>query len=170
RMGGLSGSRLACQARLSEGDRGREAARSQRPPWRRDQYRGQKGGDGIAYSGYKHQKGEKIIAIIDNHGSVLAPVPVAPVNETDMVLLPEGLKALKQVVKEVGLDLKGAYLNLDGGFDSAHNRKMIFNAGMIPNIKENPRNRKATKRGRKRLFNAAIHALRMRVERTFAWE
>ena len=42
------------------------------------------------------------------------------------------------------MDLKGAYLNLDGGFDSAHNRKMIFNAGMIPNIKENPRNRKAT--------------------------
>src|SRR5437899_9080168 len=39
-----------------------------------------------------------------------------------------------------------------------------------PNIKENPRNRKTTKRGRKRLFNAAIHALRMRVERTFAWE
>ena len=41
---------------------------------------------------------------------------------------------------------------------------------MIPNIKENPRNRKHPKRGRKRLFNAAIHALRMRVERTFAWE
>jgi transposase len=41
---------------------------------------------------------------------------------------------------------------------------------MIPNIKENPHNRKTPKRGRKRLFNAAIHALRMRVERTFAWE
>jgi IS5 family transposase len=87
-----------------------------------------------------------------------------------MVLLPQGLHALKQVAKEVGLDLRGAYLNLDGGFDSAHNRKCIFNAGMIPNIPENPRNRKHTKRGRKRLFNAAIHALRMRVERTFAWE
>jgi hypothetical protein len=80
----------------------------------------------------KHQKGEKVIAITDNHGSVLAPVPVAPVNETDMILFPEGLKALKQVAKEVGLDLRGAYLNLDGGFDSAHNRKCIFNAGMIP--------------------------------------
>ncbi len=56
------------------------------------------------------------------------------------------------------------------GFDSAHNRKCIFNAGLIPNIKENPRNRKTPKRGRKRLFNEAIHALRMRVERTFAWE
>jgi transposase len=65
--------------------------------------------------------------------------------------------------RPVGLDLRGAYLNLDGGFDSAHTRKCIFNAGLIPNIPENPRNRK-------RLFNAAIHALRMRVERTFAWE
>jgi hypothetical protein len=87
-----------------------------------------------------------------------------------MVLLPEGLKALKKLAKQVGLDLRGAYLNLDGGFDSKRNRKMIFNAGMIPNIKENPRNRKAPKCGRKRLFNEAIHALRMRVERTFAWE
>ena len=120
--------------------------------------------------GYKHQKGEKIIAITDNHGYVLAPVPVAPVNETDMVLLPKGLNALKQVAKEVGLDLERAYLNLDGGFDSIRNRKCIFNAGMIPNIPENPRNRKRPKRGRKRLFNKAIHALRLRVERTFAWE
>ena len=83
-----------------------------------------------------------------------------------MVLLPQSLHALKQVAKEVGLDVRGAYLNLDGGFDSAHNRKCIFNAGLIPNLKENPRNRKTTKRGRKRLFNEAIHALRVRVERT----
>jgi len=106
----------------------------------------------------------------DNNGYVLAPLPVAPVNETDMVLLPRGLKALKHVAKEVGLDLRGASVNLDGGFDSKANRKCIFNAGMIPNIKENPRNRKTPKRGRKRFFNEAIHALRMRVERTFAWE
>jgi hypothetical protein len=87
-----------------------------------------------------------------------------------MVLLPEGLHALQQVAKEVGLDVRGAYLNLDGGFDALANRKCIFNAGLIPNIKENPRNRKRPKRGRKRLFNAAIHALRLRIERTFAWE
>jgi hypothetical protein len=42
-----------------------------------------KGGDGIGYSGQKHQKGEKIIAIVDSNGFVLAPLPVAPVNETD---------------------------------------------------------------------------------------
>jgi transposase len=129
-----------------------------------------KGGDGIGYSGHKHQQGEKVIAIIDNNGYVLAPLPVAPVNEADTVLLPAGLKALKRVARLTGLELTGADLNLDGGFDSKSNRKAIFNAGLMPNIKENPRNRKTPKRGRKRLFNKAIHALRERVERTFAWE
>jgi hypothetical protein len=124
----------------------------------------------MGYSGYKHQKGEKVIAMTDNNGYVLSPLPVAPVNKTDMVLLPDGLKALKRVAKIVGLGLRGAYLNLDAGFDSTYNRKCIFNAGMIPNIKENPRHRKHTKQGRTRLFNEAIHTLRTRVDRTFAWE
>ena len=104
----------------------------------------------------------------DNHGYVLSPLPVAPVHETDMILLPEGLKALQRVANTAGLDLGGAYLNLDAGFDSTHNRKCVFNAGLIPNITENPRHRKRTTRGRKRCFNAAIHALRTRVDRTFA--
>ena len=129
-----------------------------------------KGGDGIGSSGHKHQKGEKVIAIIDNNGYVLAPPPAAPVHTADTVLFPEGLKALKRVAKLTGLDLKGAYLNLDGGFDSQSNRKAIFNAGLMPNIKENPRNRKTPKLGRKRWFNKAMHAIRERVERTFAWE
>jgi hypothetical protein len=106
----------------------------------------------------------------DNNGDVLSPLPVAPVNTSDMVLLPEGLKSLKLVAKKVGLDLTGAYLNLDSGVDSKHNRKCMFNAGLIPNLRENPRHRKSTKRGRKRLFNEAIHALRTHVDRTFAWE
>src|SRR3954447_13314091 len=101
---------------------------------------------------------------------VLAPLPVAPVNEANTVLLPEGLNALKRVVRLTDLEIEGAYLNLDGGFDSRRNRKAIFNAGLVPNVKENPRNRKAPKRGRKRLFDAAIHSLRLCVERTFAWE
>ena len=88
----------------------------------------------------------------------------------DEAFLTIKLKALKRVAKLTGLSLHRSYLNLDGGFDSKFNRKVIFNAGLIPNIKENPRNRKAPKRGRKRLFDAAIHTLRDRVERTFAWE
>jgi len=97
-----------------------------------------KGGEGIGYSGHKHQTGEKVIAIADNRGNVLASLTVAPVNQTDMVLLPEGLKDLKHVAREADLKLAGAVLNLDAGFDSKTNRKAVFNAGMKPNIKENP--------------------------------
>jgi hypothetical protein len=101
---------------------------------------------------------EKVIAILDNTGDVLAPLPVAPVNAADTVLVPERLQALKRMARLTGVGLTGAYLNLDGGVDLRHNRKAIFNAGLIPNMQENPRNRKTTKRGHKRVFNDAMHA------------
>ena len=110
------------------------------------------------------------MAVVENHGYVLSPLTVAPVNEVDMVLLPQGRKALKHVTRETGLAVTGAVLNLDAGFDSKANRKSVFNAGLKPNIKENPRNRQTPKRGRKRFFDAALYKLRFIVERTFAWE
>jgi hypothetical protein len=79
-----------------------------------------------------------------------------------MILVPQGLKALQQVAKQVGADLRGASLNLDGGCDATRHRKCIFHAGLIPNITEHPRQRQCR-------FDAAIHAWRMQVERTLAW-
>ena len=71
----------------------------------------------------------------------------------------------------MGKTLKGSVVSLDSAYDSEKNRKKIFNAGMIPNIKENPRNRKQTKRGRKRFYDEEIFEERFRtVERVFAWE
>jgi transposase len=129
-----------------------------------------KGGDGIGYSGHKHQRGEKVLAIVDNNGYIIAPYTIAPANKNDCILLPDSLGHLSHIARKVGLSIKGSILNLDGGFDSKKNRKHIFNRGMIPNIPENKRNRKKTKRGRKRLFDEAVHNLRLTVERTFAWE
>ncbi len=111
-----------------------------------------------------------MIALVDNHGYILSPLTVAPVNEVDLGLLPDGLKDLKRVARAVGLDVTGAVLNLDAGFDSKANRKCIFNAGLTPTIKENPRNRQKPKRGRKRFCDEIRYKLRFTVERTFAWE
>jgi hypothetical protein len=85
-----------------------------------------------------------------------------------MLLLPQGLNALKQVATQIGADLRGASLNLEGGYDAARHRHGMCHAGLIPNITESPRKRKTTKRGRKRRFDAAIRAWRIRVERTLA--
>ena len=54
-------------------------------------------------------------------------------------------------------------------FDTTEVRKTCFNHGLIPNIPENPRHRKQTKRGRKQLFNPDIYQDRFGAERTFAW-
>jgi Transposase DDE domain len=124
----------------------------------------------MGYSGHKHQKGEKVIGVADNRGHLLSPRTIAPGNEVDSVLLPDGLRELKRVARAVGLELTGAVLNRDAGFDSKATRKSIFNAGMKPNIKENPPNRKKPKRGRKRFFDEVRYKLRFAIERTFAWE
>lgn len=111
-----------------------------------------------------------MLTLIDNHGYVLSPLTVAPVNEVDMGLLPQGRKDLKRVARHVGLNLTGAVLNLDAGFDSKANRKAVFNAGLTPTMKENPRNRQTPKRGRRRFFDEVLYKLRFTIERTFAWE
>ncbi len=130
-----------------------------------------KGGDLTGYSGHKHQKGNKIVAIQDNAGNVLAPMTIVTVNQSDMVQLPNALFDLK--VTCVWADLlipPNTVLNLDSGFDSRKNRKIVWNAGLKPNIKENPRNRKNTKRGRKRFFDETLYAERYKCERTFSWQ
>ena len=129
------------------------------------------GSDFTGYSGHKHQKGNKIIAIQDNAGNILAPMTVSTVNQLDMILLTDALKDLKVTCTRTGLKVPDkTVLNLDAGFDSRKNRKMVWNAGLKPNIKENPRNRKKIKRGRKRFFDNELYAHRFKCERTFAWE
>jgi hypothetical protein len=129
-----------------------------------------KGGDGIGSAGHTPQQGAQVIALLDHNGSGLASLPVAPVNAADTVLLPEGLQALQRVAQLPGWGLEGASLPLDGGCEATANRTATCHAGMIPNRKEKPRHRKPPKRGRTRLGNQAIHAVRERVARTVAWE
>ena len=75
-----------------------------------------------------------------------------------MGLCPESLHAWQRVVKEVGGALNGVDLNLAGGCDAAHHRPCMVNAGLSPNIKEQPRQRQTTQRGRPRLGHAARQA------------
>jgi len=131
-----------------------------------------KGGEAVEYTGHKKQTGSKTLGVIDNRGNVLGTMEVEPANTPDISLLADTLDEVRAVIRAVGFPLERVLINLDAGFDSRANRKKIFNCGLIPNIKENPRNRKtnAPKRGRPRLWDAEVYALRFAVERTFAWE
>lgn len=130
-----------------------------------------KGGDNLGYSGHKHFTGEKVIAIVDRHVNIISPMVMAPGNRHESPLFIKAFSHLKNIASKVGLSLKGCIMSLDSAYDSIKNRKAIFNSGLIPNIKENPRNRKSTKRGAKRLYRDDIYQERFRtVERAFAWE
>ena len=130
-----------------------------------------KGADVLGYSGHKHMKGEKVVAFVDRRCNVLSPMTIAPGNRHEGPLFKKALASLKDLFKRIGLSLKGSITSLDSAYDSKTNRKMIFNSGMLPNIKENPRNRKHTKPGRKRFYDESIFEERFRtVERVFAWE
>ena len=130
-----------------------------------------KGGDNIGFSGHKHIKGDKVVSFCDRNCNVIAPFVAAPGNRNESPLLLEALPQLTCIARAVGLDLRGSIVSLDGVYDGKANRKAIFNRGMIPNINENPRGRKTTKRGPKRMFSDAIFKERFRtIERVFAWE
>ena len=128
-----------------------------------------KGGESVAYQGRKKGKTCNILPIMDKHGFVVASTGLIAGNHNDAYHLQDHLRTAFREMKQLGLALKGAYFNADMAFDTREARKTCFNHGLIPNIPENARNRQQTKRGRKRLFNAAVYADRFCAERTFAW-
>jgi len=130
-----------------------------------------KGGDNLGFSGHKHLKGDKVVPFCDRNCNVIAPFVAAPGNRNESPLLQKALPQVTRIAKKVGLDLNNTIVSLDGVYDSRANRKAIFNRGMVPNIPENPRGRKTSKRGRKPIFDPAIFKERFyTIERVFAWE
>jgi hypothetical protein len=128
-----------------------------------------KGGESVAYQGRKRAKTCNILPIMDKHGFVVASTGIIAGNHNDAYNLKTHLQSAFHEMKQLSLVLKGAYFNADMALDTREARKTCFNPGLIPNIPEHPRNRQQTKRGRPRLFNAAIYADRFCAERTFAW-
>jgi transposase len=128
-----------------------------------------KGGDEVAYQGRKKAKTSNILPIGEANGYIIASTGIVAGNHNDAFNLKPHLQTAFKDMKRLGLSLVGSCLNADAIFDTRDARKVCFNHKVIPNIAENKRNRKTTKRGRKRLFNPALYKQRFACERTFAW-
>lgn len=107
--------------------------------------------------------------MVDGNGYILATTDIVAGNHNDAYQLTETLKKLFTDLKRTGVSYKGAFFNADSSFDTRAARKVLWNAGVIPNIDENKRGRKTPKRGRKRHFNREVYKRRFAIERTFAW-
>ena len=160
-------SRPLCSVRDSPP--GYRATRYLRPPWRWLHHRGQQRGASLGYAGHTHQQGEKELAIIDQHGFVLGPTSVQPVNQHDPLLLPDTLTHLVTWTSRLGIDLTGAALTLDSGVDSQANRDAITAQKMSPVIYPNRRHtpQPITIAQQFRWFARLLSRERYKVERTF---
>ena len=88
------------------------------------------------------------------------------------MILPETIDNLMEFTARIGLDLQGAAVTLDSGFDSKENKTLLQQHGLIPVIYPNPRNtKKPIAIARKfRWLNRELYRQRYKVERTFAWQ
>ena len=109
---------------------------------------------------------------MDNHGFVVGPISVEPVNQQDTVILPETLTALVDFTAHIGIDLRGSAVTLDAGFDSQDNKAIIKAHQMKPVIYPNRRNTKTpiVMARMFRWFDRTLYRLRYKVERTFGWQ
>lgn len=128
-----------------------------------------KGGESVAYQPRKRAKTSNILPVTDALGYGVASTGIIAGNHHDAFDLKPHLQVAFRTMKRLGLTIAGTYFNADSAFDTLEARQVCFNHHVIPNIGENKRNRKQTKRGRKRLFNAAIYKQRFPSERSFAW-
>ena len=87
-----------------------------------------------------------------------------------MILLPQGLKALKRVAKQVGAELRGASRNLDGGCDTARHRHGTRPCGTHPQHHRGPLQAPGDHARAQATLRRCHPWWRMRIERTLAWE
>ena len=110
--------------------------------------------------------------LTDNHGFIIGPITIKPVNRQDTTLLPKAFSDVIAFSKRIGMDLSGAALTLDSGFDAKVNHKLIRDHGLIPVIHPNRRNAKEPIVIARmfRWFDKEIYKERYKVERTFGWQ
>ena len=128
-----------------------------------------KGGESVAYQRRKRANTTNILPFTERNGYIVASTELVAGNHNDAWNLKEHLQTAIKQMKQIGLKVAGAYFNADPGFDTKDARKTCFNHDIVPNIKENKRNRKRAKRGPKRLFDEAVYKDRFASERSFAW-
>jgi transposase len=66
-----------------------------------------KGGDNLGYSGHKHLKGDKVVAVCDRDCNIISPFIAAAGNRNESPLLREALPKLSEMASAIGMDLRG---------------------------------------------------------------
>ena len=121
---------------------------------------------------YQHRKKGRtsnVLVLTDGRGYPIGIGDIISGNHNDLYDIIGLFSKIMNQIKKCGIFVENSYLNADKGFDCKKLRRAIHRRKMFPNIKENPRNRKGNKRGKKRFFDEKVYKKRFVNERSFAW-
>lgn len=128
-----------------------------------------KAGESVGYQHRKKGKTSNVLILTDSRGIPISIGAILSGNHNDLFeIVPQFSKMIKELNRK-GISIENSFLNADKGFDSKKFRRACRRRNIMPNIKENNRNRKKIKRGRKREFNQMIYQKRFVNQRSFAW-
>jgi transposase len=122
--------------------------------------------------GYQHRKKgntSNVLIMTDGRGIPIAIGGILAGNHNDLYRVAVQFSDMIKSLNRCEIVVQNSILNADKGFDCKTLRRTCRQRNIEPNIKENIRNRKKTKRGRKRFFNENVYKRRFVNERTFAW-
>lgn len=123
----------------------------------------------MAYQTRKKARTSNVLVLSNQAGLPLYIGDIYAGNQNDLFDMKAQLQRLLAWGKRVGINWHKLRLNMDKGFDSKQLRRACFRHGLVPNVKENRRNRKKPKPGPKRVFDEEAYKRRFVCERMFAW-
>jgi len=128
-----------------------------------------KSAQSAAYQYRKKAKTSNVLIMTDGRGIPIAIGDILEGNHNDLYRVVPQFATMIKELKQRNICVQNSILNADKGFDSRNFRRAIMLRNIIPNIKENLRNRKTKKRGKKRFYRDEIYKTRFVNERCFAW-
>lgn len=128
-----------------------------------------KAGEATGYQHRKKGKTSNVLILTDGKGIPIALGNMMSGNHNDLYDIVPQFSTMIKELKHKNIYTENSILNADKGFDSNAFRRCCRRRNILPNIKENKRNRKRIKRGRKREFIQKIYQKRFVNERCFAW-
>lgn len=128
-----------------------------------------KGGEDVVCQGRKKGKTSNVLMLTNQSGQILACSDIIAGNHHDSFELKPKVKKMVRSIKKLNIKLENILFQGDKAFDTKALRKYLFNAGFVPNIDFNPRNRKDKTPNKRRLFDEQAYKNRFTIERSFAW-
>jgi len=122
----------------------------------------------VKYQHRKKGRTSNVLVLTDGRGYPIGIGDIISGNHNDLYDIIGQFSKIMNQIKKCSICVENSYLNADKGFDCKKLRRAIHCRKMFPNIKENPRNCKGNKRGKKRFFDEKVYKKRFVNECSFA--